>query len=91
MGRLLRGLAAVLVLAVGAMPARACINDREVVPAEREFKSQYQQPSPAPNSSTQPAPSQGQGMPLLFLGSCAVLLLGATVSVLDSRRRWSPE
>jgi hypothetical protein len=55
MGRLIPGLAALLLLAAGAMPVRACINDREVIRTEREFKSQYLQPAPAPQPSSQPS------------------------------------
>jgi hypothetical protein len=87
MGRPILGLASLLLLAAGAMPVRACINDREVTPAEREFKSQYLQPAPAP----QPSPAQGEVLPVAFLGGGVVLLLGATVTALYPRKRLSPE
>jgi len=79
------GLFAVLLLTALPWAARACINDREIERSEREFKSLYQQPAAAPTA--EPAPPQGQGLPLAFLGGGAVLLLGATLSVLHITRR----
>ena len=58
--RYINGLAALLVVTVGALPASACINDREVGRAEREFKSQYLEQPPAndpyPESASTPGP-----------------------------------
>jgi hypothetical protein len=86
MVRFLVGMPAFLLLAAFALPTRACINDREVDRAEREFKSQYLQ-TPAPN---QPAPDPygtwERTLPTAFLGS-GVLLLGATAVVLSPRKR----
>jgi hypothetical protein len=73
----------VAVLTVSAPAASACLNDREVLTHEKEFKSQYlQQPAPPP-PSTEPSPSPsgetvkqvayaGLGAGLFF----AALLLG---------------
>ncbi|HKI38352.1 MAG TPA: hypothetical protein VKA46_41265 [Gemmataceae bacterium] len=82
------GLSGLFLLAAVALPARACINDREVNRSEREFKSQYLQPPPAPAS--EPSSPQSQGLPMAFLGGGAVLLLGATVTVLNVRKRPDP-
>jgi hypothetical protein len=86
MSRHILGLTALLLLA-SVMPVRACINDREVNRTEREFKSQYLQPPPATNPS--PTPSQEPVMPVAFLGGGAVLLIGATLMVLNPRQRSS--
>jgi hypothetical protein len=75
-----------LVLLSAVLPARACINDREVERAEREFKSQYLQTPPAEPPTSEPAP-QSQGLPIAFLGGGTVLLLGATMTVLNLRKR----
>jgi hypothetical protein len=87
MRRLVPGLSILMVLAAAALPARACINDREVTRAEREFNSQYRQTVPA----TQPAPgssgTQEKALPIAYLGSGAALLLGATATVLNLRKR----
>jgi hypothetical protein len=52
---LLCSLVSGLLVALNSLSAYACINDREVNNAEREFKSQYQE-KPASESTT-PAPS----------------------------------
>jgi hypothetical protein len=87
MGRLILELTALMLLGAAALPAQACINDREVNRAEREFKSQYLQTAPA----IQPAPDtsgiQERVLPVAFLGSGGVLLLGATATVLNLRKR----
>src|SRR5438874_1669804 len=90
MPRLLVGLSALGLLAV-ALPARACINDREVTRAEREFKSQYLQPTPATPPTSETAPAQGADFSAAYWGGGAVLLLGATVTVLNLRQRPRPE
>jgi hypothetical protein len=72
-------LSSALLAVVAALPARACINDREVDNAEREFKSQYADP-PADVTPTTPAPSPGET--LKFYGPLAmggVFLVGAFV------------
>jgi hypothetical protein len=75
-----------LVVAVGSLSARACINDREVNNAEREFKSQYQEKpaseSPASEPSSPSTSDQLKEYGPLALGG--VLLVGAMVQV---RRR----
>jgi hypothetical protein len=85
MRRVILGLSALLLLSA---TASACVNDREVNRAEREFKSQYEQP--APPATSDPGP-QDQAMPIAFLGGGAFLLLGATVTVLNLRKRPDPE
>lgn len=87
MRHILIGLSALFLLALAALPARACINDREVNKAEREFKSQYLQPAPASEPAPSPAPPQDKALPVAFLGGGTVLLLGATVTVLNLRKR----
>jgi hypothetical protein len=47
-------LLAALLLATIASPGRACINDRELIPHEREFKSDYN-PEPAAEPSRGPS------------------------------------
>jgi hypothetical protein len=80
---LLFGLSALL-LAAAALPARACINDREVNRAEREFKSQYLQPAP---TISEPSPPESRAVPIALLGGGGFLVLGATLTVLNVRRR----
>jgi hypothetical protein len=73
-----------LVIAWSSLSVRACINDREVNNAEREFKSQYQEkpssepPVPSPPSASDSFKEYG---PLALGGA---LLVGAMVQV---RRR----
>jgi hypothetical protein len=90
MRRLLVGLSALFLLAA-APAARACINDREITRAEREFKSQYLQTTPGTASPSEPAPAQGTDLSAAYLAGGAVLLLGATVTVLNLRQRPRPE
>lgn len=77
-------LAAAVILAVFAPAASACINDREVVATEKEFKSSYidqQVPAPAPeyNKEPEPAPDNklwvlgGSGLGIALLGGALVL------------------
>jgi hypothetical protein len=81
MRRLLTGLTFLAVLlAFGATPVAACINDSEVVNAEREFQSQYADPQAAPAAPYTPALSVGEQVRLygpLTLGG--LLLVGAFV------------
>jgi hypothetical protein len=84
MSRLFFGLAALLSLSAFGTPVRACINDREVAQAEREFKSQYMQPAPSYNPSSQPP--EGRGMSLALLGGGTVLLLGAAAVAFGPRK-----
>jgi hypothetical protein len=74
-------LTAAVLLAVFALPARACINDREVNNAEREFKSHYADPPAA--EVVPPAPSTGDE--IKFYGPLALgglMLVGAFVQTL---------
>jgi hypothetical protein len=86
---LILGMSALALLTAAALPARACINDREVNRSEREFKSQYQQPAYTPTPA--PPPAQDQGTSLAFLGAGTFLLLGAAATVLNLRKGPSPE
>jgi hypothetical protein len=68
-------------LLVSALPARACINDREVDNAEREFKSHYLAPQPA-DPTTSPTAEPAPGDLVQRYGPMAVgglLLVGAFV------------
>jgi hypothetical protein len=87
MNRLLLGLCALMLLAAAARPARACINDREVIRAEREFKSQYLETAPATEPSSKPSDTQESAVPVAFLGGGAALLLGAMASVQNLGKR----
>lgn len=77
MRSLLVALLAVFCLALIVAPATACINDREVIQAEKEFKSRYiEQPASVP----QYQPEQGTPSHLLvFGGAGSVLVLSALV------------
>jgi hypothetical protein len=86
MRRLLLGLSALALLASAAPRALACINDREVNRAEREFKSQYQ-PTAAPTPPAVSPGSRDSVLPIAFLAGGAVLLLAATATVLTPRKR----
>jgi hypothetical protein len=90
MRRFLFGLlTAAVLLGLCALPARACINDREVHNAEREFKSHYVDPTPS--ESVSPAePVASTRNPLKFYGPLTLgglLLVGAFVQTLIPRRR----
>ncbi len=85
MRRAILGLSALFLLTALALPAPACVNDREVNRSEREFKSQYLEQPPA--ATPEPSPPSSQTVPYAFLGAGAVLLLGATVSVLKVGKR----
>jgi hypothetical protein len=81
MRRQFSGLAlSVLLLGVGAMPAWACINDREVNTKEREFKSQYQddQPHYAPEPTSSPS-TREQLLSFAAAGAGSAMLMGACV------------
>jgi hypothetical protein len=81
------GLAALLVLAFGVSPLRACINDRAVKQAEREFKSQYHEEVLESDSYARPSSSWGQVTSATFFGGGAVLMVGATCMVIVPRNR----
>lgn len=87
MGRLVLGLSALMLLATAALPARACINDREVIRAEREFKSQYLRPVPATQPASEPPTIQEKALPIILLGFGGALFLGATATVLSPHKR----
>lgn len=75
----MRRLFAILVLAVFAAPAAACINDFGLSASEREFRSNYQG-GDKPGESTDPMLRYAVG------GVGWVFLLGATAVTL--RRQW---
>jgi hypothetical protein len=77
---LLLPVAALLVLAPAAP---ACINDRDIVRSEQEFKSRYQEQQPQPAPSSEPAPGR-LAASLVLTG--AVLMLGAVVVSRPGRR-----
>jgi hypothetical protein len=83
MRKLLRGLlASVLMLALTAVPVRACINDSEVIKDEREFKSTYEQKEPEPVAPPESQPKLRNGVQVgvpVTIG--AVLLVGAALVV----------
>jgi hypothetical protein len=81
MRRHFSGLAlSLLLLGVGAMPAWACINDREIERKEREFKSHYQDNQQRPNPVQETAPTSEQKLlPYAALGAGSFLLVGAAV------------
>lgn len=67
-------LLALFCLALVVAPASACINDREVIQAEKEFKSRYIEQTPQPEY--QPEPGTPSNL-LVFGGAGSVMLLGA--------------
>jgi hypothetical protein len=73
--------ASLALLGACALPAAACINDREVGPKEREFKSHYQdnQPGTIPVQEISPATEQKLA-PYAVLGAGSLLLAGAVVA-----------
>jgi hypothetical protein len=87
MGRLILELTALMLLGAAALPTQACINDREVNRAEREFKSQYLQTAPVAKPAPDPSDIHERALPIAFLSSGGVLLLGATATVLNMRKR----
>jgi hypothetical protein len=67
-------------------PAFACLNDRELLGHEREFRSQYQESTsqpPPPSTSTEP---NGITKNQVLFGSGAALLLGALALTFFDRR-----
>ena len=77
--------AAILLLMAGS--ARACINDREVGNAEREFKSSYMGGTPTGEAvPDESSPSGDTTVPIAVLGTGSVLLLGAMVISLKGPR-----
>jgi len=81
-------LCSTLVVLAGVRPALACINDREVESAEREFRSAY--PTPAPVSPAPPPPSpslQDQIKLYAPLTMGGLLLVGAIVQTVRRVRQ----
>ena len=64
-------------LALTALPAIACLNDRESLKAEREFKSQYQEKPGAPAASPSEEPSTNDLLTYGGIGGGALLIVGA--------------
>jgi hypothetical protein len=61
-----------------ALPASACLNDRDVNAKEREFKSQYHQNTPSvPPEPVYSPPMREKMVPYAALGTGSFLLLGA--------------
>jgi hypothetical protein len=69
-----------LLVSVASLPVSACINDRDVGPKEREFKSHYQDNQPRPNPVQEISPTTEQKLvPYAALGAGSFLLVGAAV------------
>jgi hypothetical protein len=80
---------ALLVIAVHVSSAAACLNDRDIIKAEKEFKSTYEPKSaPAETPRYEPeAPLNGKGQLLTFGGGVGTMLLvGAVVLGLRKSR-----
>jgi hypothetical protein len=85
-------LTAVMLLAIHVSPAVACINDRESLQSEKEFKSSYIEKEilPLPKEQYEPAPSSSDQ--LITYGSSGIglaLLAGACVLGMVRTRRVS--
>ena len=76
-------LLACLVLAAGAGPVAACINDIELPTHEREFRSQYRAPDAPATVSPEPDGRPGTG---LLVGAGVVFLVAGTVVAVAGRR-----
>jgi hypothetical protein len=73
----------VLTIVTVAVPASACLNDRDVKAKEREFKSQYQEIAPSvPSEPEYSPPLRDKVVPYAALGTGSFLLLGAGLSCL---------
>jgi hypothetical protein len=71
-------LLSLLVVGATALPALACINDREIERKEREFKSHYQDNQERSNPVQETAPTSDQKLlPYAALGAGSFLLVGA--------------
>ncbi|OWK45046.1 hypothetical protein [Fimbriiglobus ruber] len=73
-----RFLTCLVVIALAAAPAVACINDSELQSHEREFRSQYGKPAPVAAPPANP-PSSSPSSGTIAGGAGVLLLLGATV------------
>jgi hypothetical protein len=71
--------------------AAACINDRETVRTEQEFKSRYEMKSDSQDQRPEiKSPSDNPWRPIAMMGGGAGLLLGAVGLVTFSiRRNWT--
>jgi hypothetical protein len=83
---LVKFFAPALLLAIHVPAAFACINDRESLKSEKEFKSSYiEQPMPAPQYQPQPTTEN----PLVTYGGpaagIALLLGGCALGVIKTR------
>ena len=79
-------LLSIFVFGATALPAFACINDREVTTKEREFKSQYQ--DEAPHYVPEPAQttsSRQQLLSFVAVGAGSAMLTGACVFCLKRK------
>jgi hypothetical protein len=84
MGSAFRKLILGCVVTAALSPAvQACINDREVGKAEREFKSSYMGQTPSGEPSPTTGPEQSPTVPMAFLGLGSALVLGAFVVSLN--------
>jgi hypothetical protein len=71
-------LLSLLVFGATALPALACINDREIERKEREFKSHYQDNQELSNPVKETAPTSDEKLlPYAALGAGSFLLVGA--------------
>jgi hypothetical protein len=83
-----RLLLATFCLAFSASTAFACLNDRDINQAEREFKSSYQEDQPAtPSLESQPSDLKEKLLVYGGGGAGAVLLIGAAVIGLTTVRK----
>jgi hypothetical protein len=78
---LLSALATIFFLMLAVLPARACLNDREIIQAEREFKSNYQEPkeTPTPTPEYQELVNRDWWLFWGTSGTGGFLMLGAAV------------
>ena len=72
-----------VVMAAFSPAVRACINDREVGKAEREFKSSYMGQTPSGEPSPTSGPDQSPTVPMAFLSLGSAMVLGAFVFSLN--------
>lgn len=63
-------------VALMVLPASACINDRESIKAEKEFKSQYEA-QPAAPALSEPVPAPHELVTYGAFGGGVLLLVGA--------------
>ena len=77
---ILTSLSALLVLVATACPAKACINDREVNKAEREFKSSYMTPPPTGEPVYESPPEQNQGFTLMSYTGLGLLVCATVIT-----------